>query len=112
MESEITGRNVKVGKELRKVVEEGLNHIEPFTGKGATAHVVLSAQKNTHIAEVTVNARQRRLVGMAEAPDPTTALRTAIEKTEKQAIRWKKTKIERKRQSASVRTALPAEQET
>lgn len=109
MESEITGRNVKVTRELRKTAEEGLERIEPFTGRGASAHVILSTRRNVHIVEVTVTARRHKVVGVAEAPGTIAALRAAMEKAEKQAVRWKKTKIERKRQGKPARTALALE---
>ena len=48
------------------------------------------------------------MVGLAEAPDLTIALRTALEKTEKQAIRWRKTRIEKKRQAKPISAVLPA----
>lgn len=109
MESEITGRNVKVTRELRKTAAEGLARIEPFTGNGASAHIILRSQRNVHIAEVTVTARRHKVVGVAEAPGAIVALRAALEKAEKQAIRWKKIKIEGKRQAKPDRAALALE---
>ncbi len=108
MDSELTGRKVKVTKELRKMAEEGLARIEKIVGKGASAHVIFSSQKHGEIAEVTVKARQHTVVGLSEAPDLAIALRTALEKAEKQAIRRKKTKIEKTRQGKPISAVLPA----
>lgn len=108
MDSELTGRKVKVTKDLRDMAEEGLARIEKIVGKGASAHVILSSQKHAEIAEVTVKARQHTVVGLAEARELATALRAALDKAEKQAIRWKKTKIEKKRKAKPISAILPA----
>ena len=64
-------------------------------GSGASARIIFSSQKHPATAEVTVSARQHTVVGLAEAPDLTIALRTALEKAEKQAIRRRKTRLRR-----------------
>ena len=107
MDSELTGRKVKVTKELRKMADEGLARIEKIVGRGASAHVIFSSQKHAEIAEVTVKARQHTVVGLAEAPDLIIALRTALEKAERQAIRRKKSFLEKKRQGQPISAVLP-----
>jgi len=106
MDSELTGRKVKVSKDLQKMADEGLARIEKLVGHGSSAHIILSAQKHGQIAEVTVNARHHTVVGLAEAPEIGVALRLALEKTEKQVIRWKKSMIEKKRQSKPLSVVL------
>ncbi|HET9085948.1 MAG TPA: HPF/RaiA family ribosome-associated protein [Acidobacteriaceae bacterium] len=108
MESELTGRKVKISKQLQTMADEGLSRIEKIVGRGASAHIIFSSQKHAQIAEVTVNARHHTVVGLAEAPDIAVALRTALEKTEKQVIRWKKSLVEKKRQSKPISSVLPA----
>ncbi|MHB8303529.1 MAG: ribosome hibernation-promoting factor, HPF/YfiA family [Acidobacteriaceae bacterium] len=108
MDAELTGRKVKVTKQLQKMSEDGLARIEKLVGRGASAHIIFSSQKHGQIAEVTVNARHHTVVGLAEAPDIAIALRTALEKTEKQVLRWKKSIIEKKRQAKPISAALPA----
>lgn len=106
MESGLTGRNVKVTNSLRKIADEGLARIEKIVGRGASARIIFSSQKHAEIAEVTVSARQQTVVGLAEAPDLAVALRTALEKAEKQALRRNKTKVEKKRQVKPIHAAL------
>lgn len=107
MDSELTGRNVKVTKDLRAMADESLDRIEKIVGRGASARVIFRSQKHLSIAEVTVIARQHTVVGVAEAPDLIIALRTALEKTEKQAIRWRKSEVEKKRQAKPISAVLP-----
>lgn len=103
MDIEFTGRKVKMTAELRRMAEDGLEQIQKFAGRGATAHVILSLQRHTVHAEVTVNARHHTIVGQAEASDPKAALREALDKAEKQAIRWKKTQVEKKRKGSPMK---------
>ncbi|MHB1935946.1 MAG: HPF/RaiA family ribosome-associated protein [Acidobacteriaceae bacterium] len=107
MDFELTGRNVKVTKDLRAMADDSLDRIEKIVGKGASARIIFRSEKHLSVAEVTVIARQHTVVGAAEAPDLTIALRTALEKTEKQAIRWRKSKVEKKRQAKPISAALP-----
>lgn len=102
MDSELTGRNIKVTRQLRMTAHDGLARMEKIVGRGASAHIIFSSQRHLKIAEVTVHARQHKVVGLAEAPDLIMALRNALDKAEKQAIRWKKRMVEKKRQAAPL----------
>lgn len=107
MDSEITGRKVKITKELRLVADAGLARIEKIVGKGASAHVIFSSQKHAEIAEVTVTSHHHTLVGLAEAPELAIALHSALEKVEKQAIRRKTSMLEKKRKGKPISAILP-----
>jgi putative sigma-54 modulation protein len=108
MEAELTGRKITLTPQLRKLANEGLARIERVVGHGASAHVILSSQKHREIAEVTIAARHHTVVGLAEAAQLDVALRTALEKAEKQALRHKKMRVEKKRKSQTIRTKEPA----
>lgn len=115
MDCELTGRNVKVTKQLRAMAEDGLARIEKLIGRGANAHVILSSGKRFRMAEITVKSRHRPVVGVAEASNLDSALRTALDKAEKQALRRKKSIVEKKRQARpihSVLSALPVPEES
>src|SRR5262249_50293598 len=51
------------------------------------AHVILGLERGRHTAEITVNYHNHPLVGVASSPDLSTAIHSAIEKLEKQAIK-------------------------
>jgi putative sigma-54 modulation protein len=108
MDCELTGRKVKVTKQLRAMAEDGLARIEKLIGKSASAHVILTSGKHSQTAEITVNSRHRPVIGVAEASNLETALRTALDKAEKQALRRKKSIIEKKRQSRPISSVLSA----
>lgn len=107
MDLELTGRKVKITKELRKMADDGLARIEKIVGKGASAHVIFSSQKHAEIAEVTVTAHHHTVVGLAEAPDLAVALRMAFDKAERQAIRRKKSLLEKTREGKTISAVLP-----
>lgn len=108
MDCELTGRNVKITENLRTMADEGLAQIEKIVGRGASARIIFRSQKHAEVAEVTVSARHHTMVGVAEAPDLMAALRTALDKAEKQAIRRRKAKVEKKRQAKPISAVLPA----
>jgi putative sigma-54 modulation protein len=60
------------------------------------AHVILSLERHLHRAEISVNYHNHQMVGLAADSDLFTAIHSAIQKLEKQAIKvrakWRDTK--------------------
>ena len=111
MDVEYTGRQAVVTDEMRALAGPFLDRMEKMIGRGSSAHVIMSAEKNRQIAEVTVKTRSHDLVGLCESTaSPEAALRQALEKTEAQAIRFKEKRATQKRlpkdEKALVETAL------
>ena len=111
MDVEYTGRQAAVTNELRALAGPFLDRMEKMIGRGSSAHVIMSAEKNRQIAEVTVKTRSHDLVGLCESTaSPEAALRQALEKAEAQAIRFKEKRATQKRlpkdEKAMVETAL------
>jgi putative sigma-54 modulation protein len=97
MQVEYTGRQATITPAMREMVEEGLERVARLLGAKCTAHVVLSAEKYRHTADITVQCRRGQIIGLCESPSADTALRDAIEKVESQAIRRKDRQRARKR---------------
>lgn len=89
MNVEFTGRQYEVTPAVRKQVEHGLEKLSKILGDTFDTHVVLSAEKRRHKAEITVLVRASSLVGIAEASDMTSAVNEAIEKIDRQAVRYR-----------------------
>ncbi len=111
MEVEYTGRQAVVTAELRALAVPFLDRMEKMLGHDSTAHVVLTAEKNRLLAEVTVKSHAHDVVGLAESTaGPEAALRQALEKAEAQAIRFKEKRATQKRlpkdEKSVVETAL------
>lgn len=99
MNVEFTGRQYEVTPAVRQQVQHGLEKLSKILGDVFDTHVVLSAEKHRHIAEITVVVRSNSLVGVAEASDMTQAVNEAIEKVDRQAVRYR-TKYKAKKRIA------------
>lgn len=99
MEVEYTGRNFRIIKKYKTQTEAGLERIAKLVGQSAVAHVILTAEKYRHLADVTVKTRTHQLVAKCESTEMETALRDALTKVEKQAVRHKQKKTTVKRHS-------------
>jgi putative sigma-54 modulation protein len=90
MQVECTGRQVTITKALRALVEEGTERIAKVIGRTASAKVILTVEKNRHIAEVNVTTRASNLVALCESTSSMEcALREALVTAEAQAIKHK-----------------------
>ena len=111
MNVEYTGRQFEITPVIRKQVETGLEKLQKILGSSFETHVILSVEKHRHIAEITVNVSNHPpIVGLAEAVEMTVAVGEALERIERQAVKYKtkwkaKKRLARKRQEQ----APPAE---
>ena len=93
-----TGRQVELAPaQLRKLEARFAKVGKLLDGrKECEAHVILSLERHLHHAEATINYHHHQLVGMAANSDLFTAIHSAIEKLEKQAVKtrtkWRDTK--------------------
>lgn len=99
MEVEYTGRQFRIIKRYKTQTEAGLERIAKVVGHAASVHVILTVDKYRQIAEVTVKTRTHKLVAKCESTEMETALRDALVKVEKQAVRQKQKKTTVKRHS-------------
>jgi putative sigma-54 modulation protein len=90
MDVEYTGRQTTITKKLKLQTEAGLARITKIVGNSGTVHVTLSTDKYRQIAEITVQTKHLNLVARCEGTEMDEALRDALEKIERQAIRQKK----------------------
>jgi putative sigma-54 modulation protein len=93
-----TGRQVELAPaQWQKIEARAAKLAKLLDGKEEQeAHVILGLERGRHTAEITLNYFNHSLVGAAESPDMFTAIFSAIEKMEKQAIKvrakWRDTK--------------------
>ena len=99
MNVEYTGRQYEITPITRKQVEGGLEKIQKILGTFET-HVILSAEKRRHIAEITISVRNHApIVGLSEAQEMNTAIGGALDKIERQAVKYKTRWKSKKRQA-------------
>lgn len=87
---EYTGRQTAITKKIKQQVEDVLARIEKLVGKAVGVQVTLSSNKHRQIADIRIQTKSQKLVAACEASDMETALKEALEKAERQAVRHKK----------------------
>jgi len=93
-----TGRQVELAPAQLKKLEARFAKVGKLLDgrRECEAHVILSLERRLHQVEVTVNYYNHQLVGIGSNGDLFTAIHTAIEKLEKQAVKtrtkWRDTK--------------------
>ena len=98
MNVEYTGRQYEVTPAIRKQVEQGLAKLTKILGNTFETHVILAVEKYRCKAEITVTARSRAIVGLAEAGEMVPAVGEALDRIERQAVKYKTRMRTRKRQ--------------
>jgi putative sigma-54 modulation protein len=100
MNVEYTGRQFEVTPITRKQVEGGLEKIQKILGSNFETHVILSTEKRRYIAEITITVSNHApIVGLSEAPDMNSAIGGALDKIERQAVKYKTRWKSKKRQA-------------
>src|SRR5262249_16053166 len=90
MNVEYTHRQFDITPIARKKVEGGLEKIQKILGSNFESHVILSKEKRRHIAEITVTVRNHPpIVGLSEAMEMSTAIGEALDRIERQAVKYK-----------------------
>ena len=93
-----TGRQVELAPAQLKKLEGRFSKIGKLLDgrRECEAHVILSLERHLHYAEATVNYYGHQLVGLGSSADLFTAIHSAAEKLEKQAVKartkWRDTK--------------------
>jgi len=109
MRFEYTGRHVEVSPGIRKHVEDHFKKLE-YIFNGTTAawtHAVIDVEKNRHKAELIVHWRDHTLTAKDINADMYLALTRAIAKIEKQALKLKTKKIDRKQGARKTSAVAP-----
>jgi putative sigma-54 modulation protein len=97
MEVDYTGRQFEITPKIRKEVEAGLAKLVKIVGDHCSSKVILTAEKQRRIAEITITRRTKTLVGHGEATDVFAAIDVALEHIEKQALKLNTKKRDVKR---------------
>lgn len=87
MNVEYTGRQFEISSAIRKEVETGLNKLTNILGETFSTKIVLTAEKQRRIAEITVTRRRKAFVGEGESTDMKVAIGQALGHIERQALR-------------------------
>ena len=109
MRFEYTGRHVEVSPAIRKHVEDHFKKLEYiFNGSAEWVHAIIDVEKSRHIAELIVHWRDHTLTAKDINADMYLALTRAIAKIEKQALKLKTKKIDRKQGAQKASKVAPS----
>ena len=101
MNVEYTGRHFEITTAIRKEVESGLSKIRKILRDKFETKVILTVEKHRHKAEITIDPPNGPLVGLGQAANMVTAVNQALQRLEKQAIKYKTRWRTQKRKSHS-----------
>ncbi len=113
-----TGRQVELAPAQLKKLEARFAKVGKLLDgrKECEAHVILSLERHLHHAEATINYHHHQLVGIGSNSDLFTAIHSAIEKLEKQAVKmrtkWRDTKRTPRKSGEEEEPAAVAEPES
>jgi len=111
MNVEYTGRQFEITPLYRTQVESGLEKLQKILSGNFESHVILSTEKRRHIAEITISVRNAAvIVGVSEAAEMTAAISGALDRIERQAVKYK-TKWKSKKRQARKKMEQNGQQE-
>jgi len=109
MKVEYTGRQIEVTPAIQEFTEEHLKKIRKILGEMIEVHVILTVEKYRHSAEINLKSRTFKINGIEETHDMYTSINAVLEKIERQALKHKGKKIDKKRKSTATVQAARAE---
>ncbi len=89
MHIQITAKNIDLTDAIRSYVHKKIGKVKKYFDQVIEVHVVLEVQKNRHIAEVLVDAKGVFLKGLEKSEDLYASIDLAVDKIEKQLIKYK-----------------------
>ncbi len=99
MKVEYTGRQIEVTPSIQEFTEDHLKKIRKVLGEMIEVHVILTVEKYRHIAEINLKSRTFKINGIEETHDMYTSIDAVLEKIERQALKHKGKKIDKKRKT-------------
>jgi putative sigma-54 modulation protein len=111
MNVEYTGRQYEITPAVRKHIEHGLSKIKKLLGDNFETHVILAVEKHRHKAEITITYRNHPIVGVAEAAEMMAAVTEALDRIDRQAVKYRTRYRAKKRAARKKWAAKPARTE-
>ena len=111
MKVEYTGRQIEVSPAIQEFTEDHLNKIRKVLGEMIEVHVILTVAKYRHSAEINLKSRTFKINGIEETHDMYASITAVLEKIERQALKHKGKKIDKKRKATTTAQAAVARAE-
>ncbi|HXE73786.1 MAG TPA: ribosome-associated translation inhibitor RaiA, partial [Candidatus Nitrosotenuis sp.] len=105
----VTGKNFEVTDALKSHAQQRLHKVARYFDHVLTANVILSTERNWHIAEVTLHGNGFDMFGKDRGKDMYHSIDMVVDKLEKQLKKQKGRVIDRSRTRAEARAESPEE---
>ena len=92
-----TARHCELEPEIRQFAQDRLSKLSRYARDILEAHLVVTAEKYRHSAEITLRLKRHEMVSREEANDARAAIEQATGRLEEQMRRLKEKRLERKR---------------
>lgn len=89
LDTTFTFRNMDSTDALRNHTLDKLTKLDKYLFKPTTAHVIFNVDGSQHVAEITLNLKGKRLVGMGASNDMYTSIDDAVDRLKKQMSKTK-----------------------
>lgn len=89
MNIHITVKNIELTDAIKSYVEKKVSKVKKYFDQVIDVNVVLDVRKNVHLAEVLVNAKGVFLKGAEKSEDLYASIDLAVDKIERQLIKYK-----------------------
>jgi putative sigma-54 modulation protein len=99
-----TARHCELPADVRRFATERLEKLSRFARDIQEVHLIVTAEKYRHLAEISLRLRGQELVGREQATEARTAIDLAADRLEQQMRRFKERRVVRRR-GGRVRTA-------
>ncbi|ADD68082.1 sigma 54 modulation protein/ribosomal protein S30EA [Denitrovibrio acetiphilus DSM 12809] len=106
MNIQITARNIELTDAIRDYAEKKVSKLEKYFDYITDANVLLEVQKNVHIVEVLVSAKGVFMKGLEKSEDLYASIDLAVDKIEKQLVKYKEKLKDKKIQDKDYDTPL------
>lgn len=108
MRIEVTGRHVEVTPAIKTHVETELKKLSNmFPNDAAKAHFVVDVEKNRQKAEIVLMIGERALTAATADKDLYTAVTKTVQKVEKQALKLKEKRVDRRQSAKKTAEVAP-----
>lgn len=97
-----TARHCELDAETKQFAEQRLEKLQKYARDIREAHLVVTAEKYRHQAEITLRLKSREMVSSEESTEMRNAIDLAADRLEKQLRRLKGKRVDRKRHAPSA----------
>ena len=97
-----TARHFELSPELRELAEQRIEKLQRFARDIREAHLTVTAEKNHHVAEITLKLNHHDMISREQSTEPKAAIDLAADHIEEQLRRLKDRRIGRRREGLDI----------